>query len=183
MIATLKEINWNEGKSGIPYGVMKAVAVQGDPAASAVDEDGFVNPLACMSRTFNLTKCVFPGSMEQAAAMQAAYQEGIKMRLGLFSIPMGKKFNIVGGDGDILCDEKQVEKVADKDGMMDGKFIKKGTVYTDVELVPRVYDSVSLVLFVDKEGNSIENDGEAVDAIALRNFKAGVEKGTYILVD
>lgn len=183
MIASIKEINWNEGKSGIPYGVIKAVAVQGDPNASAVDEDGFVNPLACMSRTFNLTKCVFPGSIEQAEMMQSAYVEGVKLRLGLFSVPMGKKFNIVGADGEIICDEKQIEKVADKDGMVNGKLVKKGSTYMDTDLVPRVYENISLVLFVDKDGNSIENDGEPVEAIAMRNFKAGLEKSTYLLVD
>ena len=183
MIATLTSIEWRERENGLPYGVMKAVATQGDTNASALDEDGFLNPLACMSRTFNLTKTIFPGSAEQVAAAQESYVEGIKMRLGLFQVPMGVRFNIINSDGEYITEEREVQKIAEKDSFVAGKARKKGDVYSITEDVPKVYESISLVLFVDKAGNSIENDGEPVEAIALRNFESGKSKGTYIVVD
>ena len=183
MIATLTSIEWRERENGLPYGVMKAVATQGDTSASALDEDGFLNPLACMSRTFNLTKTIFPGSDEQVNAAQTSYVEGVKMRLGLFQVPTGVRFNIINSDGEYITEEREVVKIAEKDGFIAGKARKKGDTYNVTEDVPKVYENISLVLFVDKVGNSIENDGEPVEAIALRNFELGKSKGTYIVVE
>ena len=183
MIATLTTIEWRERENGLPYGVMKAVATQGDTNASALDEDGFLNPLGCMRRTGDLTKAIGPGSEEQVAAAEESYVEGIKMRLGLFQVPMGVRFNIINSDGEYITEEREVQKVAEKDGFVAGKARKKGDVYNVTEDFPKVYENISLVLLVDKAGNSIENDGEPVEAIALRNFESGKSKGTYIVVE
>lgn len=184
MIATITSIDWKDSeKTGIPYGIIKATAVQGDVNASILDEEDedFINPLACMSRTFNLTKCIFPGTLEVAVAQQAAYVEGKKLRLGLFSVPIGKKFHIYNSDGELISDEKVITGVRDKAGIANGRPYKAGDTYETTELVPRVYENVSLILFVNKEGKSIENDGEDVEAIAARNFASGLAKGTYVL--
>ena len=96
---------------------------------------------------------------------------------------MGVRFNIINSDGEYITEEREVQKIAEKDGFIAGKARKKGDIYNITEDVPKVYENISLVLFVDKAGNSIENDGEPVEAIALRNFESGKSKGTYIVVE
>lgn len=185
MLATITTIEWKPSeKTGIPYAVVKATAVQGDINAPIFDEEDedIINPMACMSRTFNLTKCLFPGSTVLATIQQGAYVAGKKLRLGLFVIPIGKKFHIYGSDGEIISDKRIVEIVAEVQTIQDGKIVNPGEKYNKEVSIPRVFESVSLVLFTNKAGESIENEGENPEAIAARNFAAGIEKGTYVLV-
>lgn len=185
MLATITAIEWKPSeKTGIPYAVVKATAVQGDVNAPIFDEEDedVINPMACMSRTFNLTKCLFPGTVELAALQQAGYTAGKKLRLGLFVIPIGKKFHIYGADGELLCDKRIVKVKAEKAEIVNGKIINIGEEYEKEVLTPRVFESISLVLFTNKAGESIENEGEKPEAIAARNFAASIEKGSYVLI-
>lgn len=172
------------GDGQLPYFIMKATATQGDANANVLDDDGFINPMACMSRSFNLTKCLFPGTQEQADAMMTSYVAGMKVRLGLFQIPSECPFNIVGADGELLCDTKttQEEKVntTGKPFNHNGKVIPPNGKYMDEVQVatPRVYTNVSLVLFVNKEGTCVEEG--TPEEIAHRNWEAGLRKGTYL---
>ena len=63
---------------------------------------------------------------------------------------------------------------------VNGKVIPKGQKYKTTELIPRIYSNISLVLFCDAEENSVEGKPEE---LAERNFKRGLENGTYVLVD
>lgn len=186
MIATITEVTQVERENQPSYFIMKANAVQGDANASALDDEGFINPLACMSRSFNLTKCAFPATEEQEAALKVQLVEGVKVRLGLFQIPVGKKFNIYGKDGNMIVDKKTTvtTKVNNtgKPISINGKLIPVGKEYDVEEEIetPRIYENVSLVLFVDKSENSLEGVPEE---IAHRNFASGLANGTYQLVD
>lgn len=184
MIATINTIDWVDRPDKMPYGIIKATAVQGDVNADLLDEDGFINPMACMTRTFNLTKSIFPATEEQVVGMQESYVPGRKLRLGLFEVPMGKSFYIVNkNDGAVISEKKRITKTADKAMVVDGKALKIGDTYEVIEDVDKVFTSVSLVLFTDKDGKSVENDGEEVELIANRSFLQGIKDERYILIE
>lgn len=168
-----------EGK--LPYYIARATASQGDANVPVFNEDGSLNVLALQSRSFDLTKCFFPGTLEQCDALE----KGIKpnettVNLGLFRIDMKTRFNIVSSKtGELISDVVTVEKVSDGTAKVAGRLIPKGVKYTDSEVVPRVFTDVSLTLFVDDKGESVEGNPEE---IARRNFTNGIQNGTYIPV-
>lgn len=180
---------------GTVYFVIKATGTQGDTNANAFDDDGVINFNAVQSRTFNFTKCLFPATDEQCEQLRNGFEvddDGNVLNdryiyLTLFQWETGKNFYIYGTDGARLSETQQqeVEKVASKDMTVNGKMVKKGQTYKVIEEVEvdRVFTRISLTLLCDKDGNSVENDGEAPESIAKRNFETGLANGVYELVE
>lgn len=178
-------------EGALPYYVIKATGTKGDANASVVDEDGFINPMAVQSRTYLFTKTLFPGSEEQCDQLEQAYEtdddgnvaDGKKIRLMLYQWNTGKKFYILNRDGELYSNivQKEVEKVADRDKLVNGKPIKKGMKYTEMEEIsePKVFENISLTLYCDKEENCVEGNPEE---LAKNNWNAGLQAGTYIIV-
>lgn len=178
----------------LPYYVIKAKGTQGSDKADVFDENGCINFDAVQSRTFNFTKCLFPGTEKQCEALEAGFEvddEGNvlnerSINLMLFQWETGKRFHIYQ-NGELLTEVKPVavEKVAEKAFSKEGKVIQKGAKYVEYEdqIVPRVFTRISLTLFCDEEGNCRENGGESPEAIARRNFETGIANGVYELCD
>lgn len=177
-----------ERESQLPYYVIRARGVEGDETANAV-ENGVINFAAMQSRVFNFTKCLFPGTEKQCEDLEKSLQLGkdgevlneLSIYLTYYRYETGKKFYIYDSDGAVLTEQKEVEKVATKDGVINGKAVHRGQTYTDTEEVPRVFTSVSLTLFCDADGNITEGDGNP-ENLAKRNFEAGLASGRYELV-
>lgn len=98
----------------------------------------------------------------------------------LYQWDTGKKFHILNRDGEYYSDKKEVEKTSDGTARVNGKVVPRGQKYKTTELIPRVYSNISLVLLCDAEENSVEGKPEE---LAERNFKRGLENGTYVLAD
>lgn len=191
IVKNFKKVNRDE-TGQLPYYILKAVGTQGDAEANAVDDDGFINPMAMQSRVFNFTKTLFPGTEKQCTDLEAFYEvdeegnvtDGAKVRLMLYQWNTGVKFNIARADGTFYTEQvvEEVEHVADKTMNVNGKVIQKGQKYTTKETTerPKVYESVSLVLFCDKEEKCVEGDPEA---IAKRNFETGIRNNIYFPIE
>lgn len=172
----------------LPYYVIRARGVEGDENANAV-ENGVINFAAMQSRVFNFTKCLFPGTEKQCKDLEDALQldndgnvlNEMTIYLTYFRWETGKKFYIYDSNGAVLTETKEVEKVATKDGIVNGRAVRKGQTYTDTEEVPRVFTNISLTLFCNPSGEITEGDGNA-EALAKRNFEAGLASGRYELV-
>lgn len=178
----------------LPYYLIRAKGTQGDASADVFSDDGTINFAAVQSRTFNFTKCLFPGSEEQCAALEAGFEVDDNnnvtndryINLTLFQWDTGKHFHIYQ-NGELLTETvtKEVEKIAEKPMSKHGKTIPKGGKYIEYEEVqePRVFTRISLTLLCNSEGESVENNGEAPEAIARRNFETGLANGIYELCD
>lgn len=176
----------------LPYYIVRAKGVQGDETADVLNGN-VVNFAAVQSRTFNFTKCLFPGTEAQCDALEKAFPvdaegnvlEERYINLMLFQWETGKRFYIYS-HGELLTEEKsvEVEKIATKPEKVNGKLIQRGEKYTVVEIqeVPRIFTRVSLTLLCDEDGNCQENGGESPEAIAKRNFETGLANGVYELV-
>ena len=152
-----------------------------------------INFAAVQSRTFNFTKCLFPGTEKQCEQLEKGFITDSEhnvtsdnyIRLQLFQWDTGKKFYIYS-HGELLTEtvSEEVEKMADKPLTINGKPIRKGEKYTIVEEVerPRVFSKITLTLFEDANGNIAENGGDAV-ALAKRNFEQGLANGIYELCE
>lgn len=177
----------------LPYFIVRAKGTQGDENADVMIGNT-INFAAVQSRTFNFTKCLFPGTEAQCDALEAAFPvdsennvlEERYINLMLFQWETGKRFYIYS-HGVLLTEEKavEVEKVASKPEKINGKLIQKGEKYTVLESqeVPRIFTRVSLTLLCDDNGNCVENGGESPEAIAKRNFETGLASGVYELVN
>lgn len=176
----------------LPYFIVRAKGTQGDETADVMNGN-VINFAAVQSRTFNFTKCLFPGTEAQCDALEKAFPvdedgnvlEERYINLMLYQWETGKRFYIYS-HGELLTEEKQieVEKVATKPEKVNGKLIQKGEKYTAIETqdVPRIFTRVSLTLLCDDDGNCQENGGESPEAIAKRNFETGLANGVYELV-
>lgn len=172
----------------LPYYVIRARGVEGDENANAV-ENGVINFAAMQSRVFNFTKCLFPGTEKQCKDLEDALQldadgnvlNDMTIYLTYFRWETGKKFYIYDSNSAVLTETREVEKVATKDGIVNGRAVRRGQTYTDTEEVPRVFTNISLTLFCNPSGEITEGDGNA-EAIAKRNFEAGLASGRYELV-
>lgn len=190
MVSTITEITRvSRAEIGkVDYFVLRANAVQGDAKAELLD-DGFINPLACVSRSFDLTKCLFPVTMEQADLMEKTYLVGGKVRLGLFQYTPNVKFNILGKDGNFISDKvtKKVKKVnnSGKAEIVNGKIVNVGESYEEeiIEETPRVFSSISLVLFVNADETVSVAEGGTVEEIGKRNFESGKGKTYFPIFD
>lgn len=176
----------------LPYFIVRAKGTQGDETADVMNGN-VINFAAVQSRTFNFTKCLFPGTEAQCDALEKAFPidedgnvlEERYINLMLYQWETGKRFYIYS-HGELLTEEKQVEveKVATKPEKVNGKLIQKGEKYTVIETqnVPRIFTRVSLTLLCDDDGNCQENGSESPEAIAKRNFETGLANGVYELV-
>ena len=182
-----------ERPGAMPYYIIRAKGQEGDENANVFDDDGCINFAAVQSRTFNFTKCLFPGTEKQCEQLEKGFITDSEhnvtsdnyIRLQLFQWDTGKKFYIYS-HGELLTEtvSEEVEKMADKPLTINGKPIRKGEKYTIVEEVerPRVFTKISLTLFEDANGNIAENGGDAV-ALAKRNFEQGLANGIYELCE
>lgn len=182
MKCLIENIEKVERETGVSYFIIKAKGTQGDANASVLDENGFINPFACMSRTLNFTKTLFPGTEEQAEAIEKSVQIGTPINLMLFSWKAPQKFNIVKDitTGELYTEEKQIEKTAEKDLIINGKRIKKGDTYFDTESIAKVFDSVNLTLFCDAEENCVEGNCEE---LAKRAWERGLSNSIYLPIE
>lgn len=177
----------------MPYYIIKAKGQEGDENANVFDDDGCINFAAVQSRTFNFTKCLFPGTEKQCEQLEKGFVTDSEhnvtsdnwVRLQLFQWDTGKKFYIYS-HGVLLTETvtEEIQKIATQPLTKNGKAIRKGETYTELEEVerPRVFTKVSLTLFEDANGNIAENGGDAV-ALAKRNFEQGLANGIYELVE
>lgn len=181
MNCTITEVKKVERDNALPYFVIKATGVQGDANASVLDENGFINPLACMSRTLNFTKTLFPATEEQSLGLEENVIEGSKIRLKLVTIASPSLYNIVKdvNTGELYTQEVSVDKVAEKDMIVDGKRIKKGETYKSTELETKVFNTINLTLFCDDKENSVEGDEME---LAQRAWQRGITSNIYIPV-
>lgn len=190
MLCVVKQFEKREDENReLPYYVIRATGTVGDVnATSAFNDDGTINVMAMQSRVYNFTKTMFPATRELCDSLESGIPvdddnnviEERKINLMLYQWDTGKKFHILNRDGEYYSDEKEVEKTSDGTTRVNGKVIPKGQKYKTTELIPRVYSNISLVLFCDADENSVEGKPEE---LAERNFKRGLENGTYVLVD
>lgn len=176
----------------LPYFIVRAKGTQGDENADVM-VGNVINFAAVQSRTFNFTKCLFPGTQAQCDALEAAFPtddennvlEERYIDLMLYQWETGKRFYIYS-HGELLTETKQVEveKTATKPEKVNGKLIQKGEKYIAFEQqeVPRIFTKISLTLLCDEDGKCVENGGESPEEIAKRNFETGIANGVYELV-
>ena len=176
----------------LPYFIVRAKGTQGDENADVI-VGNVINFAAVQSRTFNFTKCLFPGTQAQCDALEAAFPtddennvlEERYIDLMLYQWETGKRFYIYS-HGELLTETKQVEveKIAAKPEKHGGKIVQKGEKYMEIEAqeVPRIFTKISLTLLCDEDGKCVENGGEAPEDIAKRNFETGIANGVYELV-
>lgn len=191
MICTITDVRAVERENEVGYIVIKAKGQQGDENASVLDADGFINPLACMSRVFNFTKTLFPSTDEQFAAMQQNVVEGAKIRLDLIRMNSVKPFNIVRDlNSDVVedryyCEETTEQRVntSNKTMMVDGKAVKPNETYVAKVFVPKVFHEITLTIFTKIE-NGIEVCAEGEPNALLQSaWERGVTNGVYEIVD
>lgn len=182
MDCIIEHIEKIERENGLPYFIIKAKGTQGDANASVLDDNGFINPLACMSRVLNFTKTLFPATEQQVEGFDTLMQVGTKIRLMLYSWKAPKKFNIIKdiNTGEFYEEEKQITKTAEKDLVINGKRVLKGAEYSTTELVPKVFESVNLTLFCDAEENCVEGNCEE---LAKRAWERGLSNSIYLPIE
>lgn len=170
----------------LPYYIVRAKGQQGDENAQAI-VNGVINFAAVQSRTFNFTKCLFPGTESQCEQLEQTIELGVTViHLELFQWEPGKKFYIYDKNGELLMEtvQRDVSKVADRPMTVNGRALKKGDTYTVIEDVeqPKIFTKISLTLFCDETGKITEGDGNA-EAIARRNWETGLANGVYEIVE
>lgn len=182
-----------ERPDAMPYYIIRAKGQEGNDTANVFDDDGCINVSAVQSRTFNFTKCLFPGTEAQCEQLERGFTTDNEnnvmsdnwIRLQLFQWETGKKFYIYS-HGVLLTEtvQEEVEKVAQAPTTANGKAIRKGEKYTVLEEVekPRVFTKISLTLLENADGTIAENGGDA-EGLAKRNFEAGLANGIYELVE
>lgn len=192
MICTITEVNAVERENEVGYVVIKAQGKQGDENASVLDENGFINPLACMSRSYNFTKTLFPSTEAQFNAMVENVVEGSKIRLELIRKTSVKPFHIIRDfNSDVVseryyCEQKQETRTntTNKTIMIDGKAIKPNESYITVIDVPRVFNEITLTVFTKIDENGKEVCAEGDEQTLLDNaWQRGVTNGVYEIVE
>ena len=181
MKCLIESIERIDRDNSLSYFIIKAKGTQGDANASVIDENGFINPFACMSRTLNFTKTLFPATEEQVEALDKV-QIGTPINLMLFSWKSPQKFNIVKDitTGELYTEDKQIERTADKDLVIDGKRVRKGEKYFATESVAKVFESVNLTLFCDADEHCVEGNCEE---LAKRAWERGLSNSIYLPVE
>lgn len=191
MICTITEVNAHERENEVGYVVIKARGQQGDEKASVLDENGFINPLACMSRTYNFTKTLFPSTHEQFTAMVENVVEGVNIRLELIRKASPKPFHIVKDlNADTVEDRYYCEEVfedktntTNKNMVLDGKIIKPNETYQAKVSKPRVFNEITLTVFTKLDENGKEVCAEGDEQTLLDNaWQRGVTNGVYEIV-
>lgn len=192
MICTITEVNAVTRENEVGYVVIKAQGKQGDENASVLDENGFINPLACMSRSYNFTKTLFPSTEAQFNAMVENVVEGSKIRLELIRKTSVKPFHIIRDfNADVVseryyCEQKQETRTntTNKTIMIDGKAIKPNESYVIMVDVPRVFNEITLTVFTKLDENGKEVCAEGDEQTLLENaWQRGVTNGVYEIVE
>nr|DAX15191.1 MAG TPA: hypothetical protein [Bacteriophage sp.] len=191
MICTITEVNTYERENEVGYVVIKARGQQGDENANVLDENGFINPLACMSRVYNFTKTLFPSTQAQFKAMSENVVEGVNIRLELIRKASPKPFHIVKDlNADAVEDRYYCEEVFEnavndtkKNLVIDGKVIKPNEVYPAKVFKPRVFNEITLTVFTKLDENGKEVCAEGDEQTLLENaWQRGVTNGVYEIV-
>ena len=191
MICTITEVNAQERENEVGYVVIKAKGQQGDENASVLDENGFINPLACMSRTYNFTKTLFPSTEAQFQAMLQNVVEGAKIRLELIRKASLKPFYIVKDlnadtvEDRYYCEESFEDAVnnTNKNMVIDGKVIKPNETYKTKVSKPRVFNEITLTVFTKLDENGKEVCAEGDEETLLENaWQRGVTNGVYEVI-
>lgn len=191
MKCVITEIEKVERDNAVPYFVIKAKGQTGDATASVLDANGFVNPLACMSRVYNFTKTLFPATNEQAEALETQVVEGTNIMLDFIRMAAPCSFRIVRNkDADAIderyyCEEKLVEKTntTGKPLRINGQTIPPNGTYSQTEYVPRTFTEVTLTVFtgiVDGKEVCVEGDE---NQLLQRAWERGVTNDIYEQVD
>ena len=192
MICTITEVNAVARENEVGYVVIKAQGKQGDESASVLDENGFINPLACMSRSYNFTKTLFPSTEAQFNAMLESVVEGAKIRLELIRKTSIKPFHIIRNfNADVVgeryyCEQKQEARTntTNKTMMIEGKAIKPNENYIVTVDVPRVFNEITLTVFTKIDENGKEVCAEGDEQTLLDNaWQRGVTNGVYEIVE
>lgn len=192
MICTITEVNVVTRENEVGYIVIKAQGKQGDENASVLDENGFINPLACMSRSYNFTKTLFPSTEAQFNAMVENVVEGSKIRLELIRKASVKPFHIVRDfNADVVseryyCEQRQETRTntTNKTLMIDGRAIKPNETYLQTVDVPRTFNEITLTVFTKIDENGKEICAEGDEQTLLDNaWQRGVTNGVYEIVE
>ena len=191
MKCVITEIEKVERENAVPYFIIRAKGQTGDATASVLDANGFVNPLACMSRVYTFTKTLFPATNEQAAALETQVVEGTNIMLDYIRMTAPYPFHIIRNkDADAIderyyCEERVVEKTnsTGKTLRVNGQTIPPNGIYSETEFVPRTFTEVTLTVFtgiVDGEETCVEGNKTQL----LQNaWERGVTNGIYERVE
>lgn len=159
-IVTEKRVMTRDNQVG--YIVINAIGQQGDDTATALTADGYINPLACLSRTTRFTKTLFPATEAQLQSLDEAIVEGVsQVMLKLITKPSEQPFVMKRGDGSYYEEEVE-EEVNGKIRVISKK---------------RVFNTVNLVVFCDEEERCVEGDEED---LLNRAWTNGVSRGIYV---
>ena len=188
MKCIITEIEKRERENAVPYFVIRATGQTGDATASVLDANGFVNPLACMSRTYQFTKTLFPATDEQAQAIETQVVEGIPIMLDFVRMPSPYPFYIIKDkDTDVVedryyCEDVQ-EEITNTSGktmtLPNGQKVAPNGIYSVITKKPRVFKEVTLTVFttlVDGKEVCAEGDGTT---LLQRAWERGVTNGIY----
>ena len=174
-------------ETGIGYIVIKAEGRTGDAEASALDENGFINPLACMSRVYQFTKTLFPSTPEQYEALGKAVVEGAKIRLDLIREASPTPFNIVRDlNADTVEDRYYTEDTTEqrvnnerKPITVNGKVVKPNETYEAIVKKPKVFREITLTVFTRiVDGHEVCAEGEPAQLLTDA-WNRGVSRGIY----
>lgn len=189
MKCVITEIEKRERENAVPYFVIRATGQTGDATASVLDANGFVNPLACMSRTYQFTKTLFPSTDEQAQALEQQVTEGTNIMLDFIRMPAPYSFYIVKDmDTDVIedryyCEDAQ-EQMTNTSGRImtlpNGQKIAPNGIYSVTIKKPRVFKEVTLTVFtgLNKDGKEVCVEGDEQNLLQ-RAWERGVTNGIY----
>lgn len=188
MKCVITEIEKRERENAVPYFIIRATGQTGDATASVLDANGFVNPLACMSRTYQFTKTLFPATNEQAQAIEAQVVEGIPIMLDFVRMASPYPFYIIKDkDTDVVedryyCEDVQ-EEVTNTSGktmtLPNGQKVAPNGIYSVTVKKPRVFKEVTLTVFTTlQDGKEICAEGDET-TLLQRAWERGITNGVY----
>lgn len=188
MKCVITEIEKRERENAVPYFVIRATGQTGDATASVLDANGFVNPLACMSRTYQFTKTLFPATEEQAQAIEAQVVEGIPIMLDFIRMPSPYQFHIIKDkDTDVIEDRYYCEDVEEEFtntskqtmALPNGQKVAPNGIYSAIVKKPRVFKEVTLTVFTTlQDGKEVCAEGDET-TLLQRAWERGVTNGIY----
>lgn len=188
MKCIITEIEKRERDNAVPYFVIRATGQTGDATASVLDANGFVNPLACMSRTYQFTKTLFPATEEQAQAIETQVVEGIPIMLDFIRMPSPYQFHIIKDkDTDVIEDRYYCEDVQEeftntsKQTMTlpNGQKVAPNKTYSVTVKKPRVFKEVTLTVFTTlQDGKEVCAEGDET-TLLQRAWERGITNGIY----
>ena len=188
MKCVITEIEKRERDNAVPYFVIRAIGQTGDSTASVLDANGFVNPLACMSRTYQFTKTLFPATNEQAQAIETQVVEGIPIMLDFVRMVSPYPFYIIKDkDTDVIedryyCEDGQ-EEVTNTSGktmtLPNGQKVAPNGIYSVSVKKPRVFKEVTLTVFTTLiDGKEVCAEGDET-TLLQRAWERGITNGIY----